>query len=477
MDLMRRALPVLTSSLLACASTSGTPVGAGGAGLWRYEVEIEPGASLLRVEAMFPPGTSEALAIDDGFGAFVSAIDAEPGAGGWRAPRCRFGCRVRYQFDLAGAAARSRDPSYAEAHGGAIVAPASTWLVRPRIVPRGTRYRITVAARGGDRFATGLSRAGEGSPDSYEADASALSRGPFSVFGRFDLRAIEVGGGIVDLAILPGRFGVGRDAIAAWVRSAAENVTAYYGRFPVDRALVIIGSSEGQELSGGMTLGDGGASIAMSVGEATNARTFDDDWKMTHEMVHLAFPNLPRKYHWFEEGVAVYVEPLARVLTGRFDRADLWRDLANGLPNGLPASGDRGLDGTPTWGRTYWGGALFCFLADLEIREKTNNRRSLKDALAGILARGGDVRVAWSLEKTLTEGDRAAGVNVLVPLHDRLGAAPVEIDLGAIWARLGVHVVKGDVELDDRAPLAETRRAMTGTAVDPAEASPRAGAR
>lgn len=33
---------------------------------------------------------------------------------------------------------------------------------------------------------------------------------------------------------------------------------------------------------------------------------------MTHEMVHLAFPSVPDQHHWIEEGLATYVEPIAR---------------------------------------------------------------------------------------------------------------------------------------------------------------------
>ena len=41
------------------------------------------------------------------------------------------------------------------------------------------------------------------------------------------------------------------------------------------------------------------------------------------------------------------------------------------MPKGLPQAGDQGLDNTGTWGREYWGGAMFCLLADIEIRKAT----------------------------------------------------------------------------------------------------------
>ena len=100
-----------------------------------------------------------------------------------------------------------------------------------------------------------------------------------------------------------------------------------------------------------------------------------DDWMMTHELVHMAFPSLPDDQHWMEEGLATYIEPLARVMTGELKARQVWRDMVRDMPKGEPAEGDEGLDHTHTWGRTYWGGALFCLVADVEIRAKTGNQK------------------------------------------------------------------------------------------------------
>ena len=86
------------------------------------------------------------------------------------------------------------------------------------------------------------------------------------------------------------------------------------------------------------------------------------------------------------------MEPIARAQVGDLSSEIVWRELVDGLPKGLPAPGDRGLDNTHTWGRTYWGGALFCLMADIEIHQRTNNRYGLQDALRGGVRAGGDVR-------------------------------------------------------------------------------------
>ena len=122
-----------------------------------------------------------------------------------------------------------------------------------------------------------------------------------------------------------------------------------------------------------------------------------------------------------------------------FRRRSVWRELVDGLPKGLPAPGDRGLDNTHTWGRTYWGGALFCLMADIEIHQRTNNRYGLQDALRGIVRAGGNMEHDWPLARALKAGDEATGVPVLMELYDRMKATPVTPDL----PRCGINWVFG----------------------------------
>jgi hypothetical protein len=133
----------------------------------------------------------------------------------------------------------------------------------------------------------------------------------------------------------------------------------------------------------------------------------------------------------------------------------------DGLPQGLPKPGDKGLDHTPTWGRTYWGGALFCLLADIEIRQQTANQHGLQDALKAILAAGGSMQASWPLQHALEVGDEATGVPVLTELYNRLKATPVEVDLAKLWQRLGIEVHGKTVIFDNKAPLASVRQTIT----------------
>src|ERR1700746_606142 len=221
-----------------------------------------------------------------------------------------------------------------------------------------------------------------------------------------------------------------------WVRSAAESVTAYYGRFPVPQVLIRITPFEGRGIRNGMAFGDRGGRIIIRVGNKTSPAEFASDWMLTHEMVHLAFPSVDEKHHWIEEGIATYVEPIARIRAGHLRAEQMWLDFVRDMPQGVPRAGGRGADPPHPGGRNYWGGALFFLLADVEIRRQTNNAKGLEHALRGILDAGGDIRKDWNLQDALAIGDRAVGVSVLQTLYARMKEKPVSVALASLWSQL-----------------------------------------
>ena len=279
----------------------------------------------------------------------------------------------------------------------------------------------------------------------------------------YRLRTIELpqSNSTLVLAYAPHSLKLDEAQLEDWVTNGARAVTAYYGRFPIPRVQVVVDAADGEGLQSGTAFGFTPPVIRMTIGRATQPQDLARDWMLTHEMVHLAFPRLAQKHHWLEEGLATYVEPIARVQAGQSPPEQVWRDLMHGLHYGLPQEGDQGLDNTPTWGRTYWGGALYCLLAEIEIRRLTNNRRGLQDALREVVQAGGTIGTIWSIEQALEMGDRATGVNVLTRLYAQMRDQPVEIDLPDLWRQLGVSLVDGAIVFDDDAPLALVRRSIT----------------
>ena len=272
----------------------------------------------------------------------------------------------------------------------------------------------------------------------------------------------SVGTSRIDVHIDSGSLQVSNQDLLTWTHWASDSVVAYYGRFPVPRLDLRVVPTTGRGVRGGKTFPQSnGGMIRIHVGGEATLPDLQDDWMLTHEMIHLGFPSVDENHHWIEEGLATYAEPIARVRAGHLDAHQMWFELLRDLHQGLPEPGDRGLDNTHTWARTYWGGALFCFLADIEIHKQTNNRKGLEDALRGILNSGGDIRRDMNLLDTLRLGDQSAGVSVLVPLYSAMKDQPYDVDLPALWRDLGVERDGDSVRFVPSAPLANVRYAIT----------------
>jgi hypothetical protein len=280
-------------------------------------------------------------------------------------------------------------------------------------------------------------------------------------------QTLTIGGAILQVDFAAGTLDLTPAQILPWMQRAAQAVTVYYGRFPVPRVRVLIlPTPDRAGVLQGTTWGDmrgfpGFTRIRL--GQHTTVKDLEEDWTMTHELVHMAFPSLPDDQHWMEEGLSTYIEPIARVQAGELQAKQVWRDMIEGMPKGEPSPGDQGMDRTHTWGRTYWGGALFCLVADINIRKQTGNRRGLRDALRAIVAAGGTIDHEWPLMKALDIGDKATGTTVLSDQYKQWSESPSPVDLPALWKELGVSLGKdrdAGAEFDPHAPSAKIRAAI-----------------
>ncbi len=275
-----------------------------------------------------------------------------------------------------------------------------------------------------------------------------------------DTAQIEIGGGVIEVRFPTTPIDLSHDALLAWVKRAADAVTWYFGKYPVPHARIQIRAGGRGGVSNGVTFGQGGARTRIAVGEHATEADLKEDWVMTHEMIHYAFPSVEDNHHWIEEGSAVYIEPIARVHVGQLTPERIWGDMVRDMPQGLPGAGDQGLDNTHTWGRTYWGGAIFCLLADIDIRKQSKNKKSLQDALRAINAAGGTVDQDWPMERAFEIGDKATGGTALMDLWKQMGPKSCDVDLADLWKQLGVVRADGAVTFNSKAPLAAIRASI-----------------
>jgi hypothetical protein len=271
---------------------------------------------------------------------------------------------------------------------------------------------------------------------------------------------LSVGGATISVTLGDARFTAGSSVILEWIRRSASIVSSYYSHFPTHTLRIEVEPRSGDHVNGGTTWGWGGGFIRVQVGRDVTDEILRNDWVLVHEMVHLALPDVGEDHSWLSEGLATYVEGIARVQAGNRREADVWAETARMMPKGLPEDGDRGLDNTHTWGRTYWGGAMFCLLADVEIRKRTEGRKGLQDALRAIADESGGLRTDWPIERVFRAGDAAVGTPALEDLYAKMKGDPMRPDLDALWTSLGVERDGPNVRLRDDAPLSAVRRAI-----------------
>ena len=291
---------------------------------------------------------------------------------------------------------------------------------------------------------------------------AVIALGPASG-ARAEPALVEVGDARLSVALDGDEFAIGRDSVIEWVRRSATIVAGYYGTFPVRTLEVRILAVDGATVRNGRTLPTTPPRIHLGVGRDVSAAALVHDWVLVHEMVHLALPEVGDEHAWLAEGLATYVEGIARVQAGNLTADELWQENFRDMPKGLPGPDDAGLDRTHTWARTYWGGALFCLEADVTIRERTANRRGLQDSLRAVALASGGMVAEWPIERVFQVGDTATATSVLTDLYSRMRSRPAAPDLAALWRRLGVEWVGGRVRLTNGAPEAAVREAITRT--------------
>jgi hypothetical protein len=257
-----------------------------------------------------------------------------------------------------------------------------------------------------------------------------------------------------------GQFQGGAEPLLQWIKRSLGIVSAYYGTFPTQSLRIQVVPEYGGGVRGGKTWGYRGGFIRVEVGRDVTAAQLTDDWVLVHEMTHLALPDVGDDQSWFSEGLAVYVEGVAREQAGNRTQQDVFAEQMKQMPRGMPQPGDQGLDHTHTWGRTYWGGAMFCFLADVEIHRRTGNRLGLQDAMRAVLKASGGLSADWPIGRVLATADEATGTKVLEDLYAQMKDSPVSPDLRDLWAKLGVVSDGATITLRDDASLSDVRRSI-----------------
>jgi hypothetical protein len=271
---------------------------------------------------------------------------------------------------------------------------------------------------------------------------------------------LQLNDSTIIIYVTSNEFKLSQKALVNWIDKCAKGIRNYFGLFPVKKLNVFIYPSQGSGITYAEARPENGATIKVYLGVDSTERDLRRAWMLIHEMVHLGFTFTDDAQDWATEGLATYSEPIIRAQMGDQTNEEAWSDMKGGLAQGLPIPNDRGLDHTRTWGRVYWGGALFYLLADIQLRTQTEYKKGLPDALKSIVQRGGNIETNLTLTEVFKKADEGTGTKVLSNLYNQMAATPVGADLDALWKQLGVNGNGEQVTLAKHAALVRAREAI-----------------
>lgn len=270
----------------------------------------------------------------------------------------------------------------------------------------------------------------------------------------------------VEVAIFEGELAVSRDGIERWLRAAVHAVGTFGDGFPIPHLhVVVIPSGPGwRPVAFGLVRRGGGPSVMLLVHDDIPEAALVRDWTAVHELSHLAMPRMYEEDRWLSEGLATYFQEVLRARGGLIGQDDAWSAIASGFERGRAVGSGRTLwreardmMRTGAFRRVYWAGAAWALEADLELRRRGH---TLDGVISASRVRWSS-RGVWHGRELLEECDRVVGEPVLLPLAERYGAQQDFPDTDALLSSIGVRFGARDLELDDRAPLASLREAIT----------------
>lgn len=303
----------------------------------------------------------------------------------------------------------------------------------------------------------------------YALDASALAFYGFGVFGRFDVESIAAPGVELQAAVLDGLSDATRAHVRPWLEAAARTAALSIGKVARSRVLVVLLPVPGfrEPVRFGMAARGGGSSLLLIVADNAELDALVRDWIAVHEFSHFMHPFVEREDAWLSEGLATYYQEVVRVRAGLQSQAEAWRRLYEGSQRSIGATTSLERESAEmfenhSYSRVYWAGAAFALLADAELRERTQGRRSLDDVMRGLTECCAQNAKPMPARVVIAEMDRIAGVPVFSELMRRHVQGPTPPDLGPLFARLGISTGPDGVKLSEAEQAAIRDAIMRG---------------
>lgn len=102
--------------------------------------------------------------------------------------------------------------------------------------------------------------------------------------------SVHAGKSELIVTVPDGQFALTDQEITRYVQHGANAIVRYFGKFPMSRINIDLQPARGNDVVFGRTKPIDGATITMFIGRECAGATLEDDWTLTHEMTHVAFP-------------------------------------------------------------------------------------------------------------------------------------------------------------------------------------------
>lgn len=376
-------------------------------------------------------------------------VELQLGGSALALPRTGAPACVQYRVDLSTIGKRQWRSGDWRTRDAIVLDPA-LWLWVPDGLPEHARWRLDFELPPGFDVSAPWQRLGRtGGTVTYDVRERLPGWNARMAIGRFQVESIELPGGRLRYALLPGEPAADAAALRRWVTAGARALVSTYGRLPVpDVQLLVVPIGRGDEpVPWGEVQRGWSDAVHLYVNQRFSETAFMADWVLVHELSHLLHPVIVAPDRWLYEGIASYYQNVLRARAGLMNAQSAW--------NRLHAGYERGIRGTPrgrslaetsetmlrdrSFMRVYWSGAAIALLADVELRRRSGGVQSLDTTLAALRDCCLPAETSWTARELLQKLDRLTGTTVFMDLYRQHIDSAEFPELGAVYAELGLQ--------------------------------------
>lgn len=451
---------------------------------WSYRVRFSPDLSSARVAITFRGFTPRRLVLArlDCLGA-VRVAPLAGGAPGFRSNPARDGILPRiptdgtawtYTVDLRELARRTRNERQTQFVGRDLLTRAGLFLLHPAKWDASDQVVVQLDLPPGMHAAVGwlrdILKSNQAAGTVYALPAHAMALHARVAFGRFTKKRVQVPGGDLVYATLDAPHRATDAGIGRWLTVGMGAVAQLFGKPPVSRTHLILQPhvpGRGRPIVYGRATLSGAPMIHVMLSGTTTDAEMPGEWITIHEMLHLGMPTTTLVDRWFGEGFVSYYQEVVRARAGILTPQQAWQNLHSWMERGRASGGKATLseesarmNNRYAYHRVYWGGAALALKMDARIRQATDGRRSLDDAMRHFHDRFITPGMPIPALELMRHADAFLGVDFCERMaRDALGSRSFP-DLRQVYANFGLRVARGRVTLVRGAPQAHHRDAI-----------------